>query len=306
MNTQRFVPALLMALCALSVAVLAGCGADGGANSETTVTIKPSQPEESGGESGDGGGGGSDDSSSEAVEGGIGTLTGTVVFDGTAPELAPLVEQGENVKDGAVCAAEPVPNQVLVVNDGRVANVFIYLERAPKGADIPAPAEEAAVFDQKGCLFMPHAMAVQVGRELLVKSDDPIAHNTHTFPVRNNPFNSVISPDDRKGVALVYDKAEKTPIEVKCDFHNWMLAYHLPLDHPYFAVSGEDGTFKIENLPSGKHKFRIWHEKAGFLDRGYEVTINPDEETDVTLTYGAAEFAERTGPKPKQVMISSR
>ena len=105
------------------------------------------------------------------------------------------------------------------------------------------------LFDQKGCRFLPHALLVQVGQTVQVVSDDPIPHNTHTYPGKNSQFNNLVGADDRKGLPLVYKSGEKQPFQVKCDYHAWMSAWHLPLDHPFAAVTGPDGSFRIENLP---------------------------------------------------------
>jgi hypothetical protein len=63
------------------------------------------------------------------------------------------------------------------------------------------------------------------------------------------------------------------PLKVTCDIHSWMNAYWVVTDHPYAAVSDADGKFKIENLPAGEHTFRVWHERQGYLNREYKVTV---------------------------------
>ena len=51
------------------------------------------------------------------------------------------------------------------------------------------------------------------------------------------------------------------------------MAYWLVLDHPYAAATDAKGNFTIKNLPVGDHEFRVWHERAGYLDRKYKVTV---------------------------------
>ncbi len=234
------------------------------------------------------------------------TFKGTVVYTDEFKTLAPLVKKGQaDVKDPAVCAAADVPNEEMVVNaDNKgVADVFIYLSKAPAGYKVAKP-EGDVVFDQKGCQFLPHSLCVQIGQTVTVLSDDPIPHNTHTNPIRNTGFNQTIAPNDRTGVALKYTKAEKTPIEVKCDFHTWMKAYHLILDHPFMAVTDADGKFEIKDLPPGKHEFMVWHSKKGFLDRKYVVDAKAGAATEVTIKYGAKNFMAFDGPRPKSVVVS--
>ena len=78
------------------------------------------------------------------------------------------------------------------------------------------------------------------------------------------------------------------------------------LDHPYMAITDSEGRFEIKALPIGKHKFRIWHERADLLERSYEVEIRADETTEISLTYTAEKFDVAAIPSTKTVTISSR
>ena len=233
-------------------------------------------------------------------------LTGSVSFSDDFKALAPLVAKGGSTKDPAVCgASEEIPNEELVVNPENkgIANVFVFLPKAPTGYKAPK-ADKELIFDQKNCKFLPHSLCIQVGQTVKVLSDDGVPHNTHTFPLRNAGFNQTVSPNDRKGVELKYSKAEKLPIEVKCDFHTWMKAYHLILDHPFMAVSDANGKFEIEGLPAGKHEFTVWHEKKGYLDKKLAVEVKAGESKSVDLKYGAKQFATFEGPQPKSTVVS--
>jgi hypothetical protein len=238
---------------------------------------------------------------------GTGTLSGVIQFDGNPPTFDPLVKKGDSsVKDAAVCSAQEVPNEELVINKDNkgIANVFVYLQKAPAGVKAAKPTGET-VFDQKACQFLPHALLVRSGEKVLVKSDDPIPHNTHTYPVRGDGFNKVIAANDRKGVDLKYTKPERLPVKVVCDYHNWMKAFHLVLDHPYMAVTDADGKFTIPNLPAGKHEFIVWQEKAGYLEKKHTVQIKSGETKEVKLSFGAAKFASFNGPPGKSIAINT-
>lgn len=220
-----------------------------------------------------------------------GTVLGKVVLDGEAPVLAPFIKAGDDkIKDKEVCGAADVPDESLLVGEGKgIANVFIYLRRAPKGYKA-AEVKEPVVLDQKGCVFLPHAAVIRVGQTVLVKSSDAIQHNIHTFPGRNDSVNMLINPNESKGVALKYTKAESDPLEVKCDIHGWMTSYHLVLDHPFMAVTDKDGNFRIDGLPAGSHEFRVWHERGGVLEKEYKVDVKAGAEKTVELKYGVAKF----------------
>ncbi|RMG40427.1 MAG: hypothetical protein D6725_03395 [Planctomycetota bacterium] len=271
---------------------LSGCG--GGASTVPKVVVRPAQ-EEAGSPKGNEPQAKDKTSGTEQepVAGGVGTLRGRFIFDGEPPQLPPLVTKGNAPKDKEVCAAEmDIPDESLIVDPQThgIKNVFIYLDRAPKG-DYPKPSQPFR-FDQKNCIFTTHAMIVRVGVPVLILNSDPIAHNTHTFPRRNEALNQLLKQNDQKGVPLVYTRPESVPVEVKCDLHAWMRAFQLPLDHPFGAVSAADGSFEIRDLPSGKYAFKIWHERAvgGFLNRRFSVTVKPGENEPLEIKYQASDF----------------
>ncbi|MCA8997404.1 MAG: hypothetical protein KDA80_10460 [Planctomycetaceae bacterium] len=202
-------------------------------------------------------------------------FTGRVVVKGMPPELAPKVKKGQNVKD-AVCAENDVPDESVVTGEGGgLAHVFVYMRRAPKG-DVPGPEGDIPVLDQKGCIYMPHAMVARVGQPLHMKNSDPVAHNVHITGFTNN-FNQTVPANDQEGIKYEFSGTERQPIPVTCDFHGWMQSWVLPIDHPWATVTDKDGNFAIENLPSGEHQFVIWHEKIGFIEKSFDVTAAKDK-----------------------------
>ncbi|MBL8815735.1 MAG: hypothetical protein JNL58_06870 [Planctomyces sp.] len=262
----------------------AGCteyGGGAGVVPEVTVLAADASAAEPSGEAAEG----SADATAESATGGAGpgTFTGQVKLVGTAPSLSLLVAKGSNVKDAEVCAAVDVADERLVVSPaGGVANVFIWLKSPPKGGTPLPESDEAVIFDQKNCQFLPHAMVVPVKRTVKVLSADAVAHNTHTYPAKNDALNQGVQPNDREGkLSFQYKKPESVPVSVTCDFHAWMKAWHLPVDHPYAAVSDAEGNFTISDLPPGKHTFLVWHESVNgnFIERKLEVTIKPGETT---------------------------
>jgi hypothetical protein len=208
-----------------------------------------------------------------------GNISGQVVVTGTIPELILLHKKDAAVKDAAVCAAVDTYSDDLVIDKESkgLANVFVYLAKAPKTVhpDAKKPDPAVAIFDQKGCMFTPHAMVVLGGQTIEVISSDAVAHNTHTYPLKNQPINVLIAPNTPvgKGEKVNYKVGESLPMKVTCDFHPWMAAYWMVVDHPYAAVTDKEGKFTIPNLPAGEHEFRVWHERAGYLDRKYTVTV---------------------------------
>ena len=225
-----------------------------------------------------------------------GTLKGQVLLNGDLPKIPPLVEKGNaNTKDAAVCAAEAVADEKLVVDPETkgIANVVIYLAKKPAKVhpDLATSKEKEVIFDQKNCQFIPHVLTVHTDQVVRVKSDDAVPHNTHTKPLKNNSENFVVGANDRAGVLMKpMTLVEKTPVKVTCDLHPWMGAYWVILDHPYAAVTDAKGNFEIPNLPVGTHEFMVWQESAGWLDKKYSVTIKEGLNEQPSLKFNASQI----------------
>ena len=225
-----------------------------------------------------------------------GTVKGQIVFDGDLPKLKPLVTKGDSsAKDSAVCAAEEVPEEKLIVDPESkgIANVVVYLAKKPAKVhpDLVKSKDAEIKFDQKGCRFLPHVLVVRTDQKVRVLSDDSIAHNTHTNPIKNNQENFIVPPNDRAGVLMKpLTLVERVPVKVVCDIHPWMSAYWVVIDHPYAAVTDAKGNFEIPNLPVGSHEFTIWQESSGYLDRKYVVDVKAGDNVQKPLKYGAAQL----------------
>lgn len=209
-----------------------------------------------------------------------GDLIGRYVFDGPVPQLADVSPAVAN------CTESPIVDESLVVssdNNG-IANIAVYLRRAPKGvpANAQPQAEAVPVQDQKGCRFIPRMLVFQAGQTPLVKSNDSVAHNVRGALLKNDDFNFTVGGVNRTGIPIKgIDRADILPMPIKCDIHPYMTAYWLVVDHPYTAVTDADGKFKITGLPAGKHKFRVWHERSGYLEKSIEFEIFADKPTDI-------------------------
>jgi plastocyanin len=224
-----------------------------------------------------------------------GSLRGKIVFRGTVPALPPLVRKGDpKATDAKVCAAHDVPDESLVVDPKLrgVRNVFVYLRRKPAKMhpDLSRPPAKGIVFDQKHCRFLPHALAVRVGQPVLLKSSDSVLHNTNIVGHKNVLLAAGGGPE-----SFTFKEPSLVPVPVQCNFHPWMKAWMMAFDHPYFAVTGKTGEFRIEKLPPGKMQFRFWQERAGYVNSAdgklkkgiLEVTIQPGKTTEVTIALDA-------------------
>lgn len=187
-----------------------------------------------------------------------GDVTGKVSFDGAAPKAGRLKMNADPVCMKA--HKDAVVSEEVVVNaNGTLKNVLLYVKDGlgNKKYDVPATKVE---FDQVGCVYIPHVLGIQTGQELVVKNSDPTLHNVHSLS-KDNPSFNVAQP--KKGMTLTkkFDKPET--FKVKCEVHTWMGAYIGVFSHPFYAVTGDDGTFTIKKLPAGEYTIEAWHEKFG-------------------------------------------
>lgn len=213
----------------------------------------------------------------DAPAAGGASVKGTVKFDGKAPLLRPIDMTGADPKCGALHKEAIKPETVVVNGNGTLRYVLIYVKAGAKAAEAP---EGDVLLDQKGCMYAPHVIGVQKGQTLRIKTSDPTAHNVHGFGKKT--FN-VSQPEGAADVTVKMKKDEYPPFKVKCDIHPWMEAWVGVFEHPYFAVTGEDGSFTLKGLPAGKYTIGAWHEKYG--EQSQEVTLAEAETKEMTFTF---------------------
>src|SRR5262249_44827644 len=154
----------------------------------------------------------------------------------------------------------PVPSEEVTVNDNNTLRYVIVYVKDGLGNKSFKPIVQKVELDQKGCLYTPHVVALVAGQEVDISNDHPTTHNIHPMPKVNREWNQSQSP---KGEALKksFQQPEMPPIPVKCNIHPWMKSYIAVLRHPFFAVTGKDGSFEIKGLPPGTYTIEAWHEK---------------------------------------------
>jgi hypothetical protein len=165
----------------------------------------------------------------------------------------------------------------LVNADGTLRNVFVYVKQGVTGK-YPAP-KDSAVIDQSGCLYRPRVQGMLVGQPLLIRNSDDTLHNIHCLAEQNAAFNlgqPARGMESRKSFTQ-----PEVMMRFKCDVHPWMTAYIGVLEHPFFAVTGDGGTFKLEKLPAGQYVIEAWHEKYG----AQQQTVNVADSEAKTIAF---------------------
>lgn len=190
-----------------------------------------------------------------------GSVTGKAIYKGAAP--AP-----RRVSVACEGSAHPeVEDETLLVNaDGTLRNVFVYVVKGTKGWKFDPPATPV-VLDQKNCTYAPHVFGIQVGQMLQVNNSDGTMHNVHSLAKENDPFNKMQNAGQKDFVTMRTSEI----VQLKCDVHSWMGAWAGVVNHPFYNVTGDGGTFELTGLPEGEYTIRAWHERLGKLSQTVKV-----------------------------------
>lgn len=211
-----------------------------------------------------------------------GDIAGKITLKGTPP---PEKELPLDPTCGKHWEGKPKPMTrfYAVGKAGELADVFVYVKGAVAGK--PGPSDKPVLLDQIGCEYVPYVSGAQTGQKILVRNSDPLMHNVHPTPaVAGNVEKNLAQLPKAKDLEFSFPK-EEILVRFKCDVHPWMFAYVGVVDHPYFSVSGTDGTFKISGLPAGKYTIEAFHRKGG--KQTAEVTVAATGSVDQNFTFDA-------------------
>ena len=164
---------------------------------------------------------------------------------------------------------------------GDLQNVIVFVSEGLGDRTFDAPTQPVVV-EQKGCMYQPHVLAVRANQPLQVVNDDPTSHNIHPMPANNREWNKAEPPGSQLEESFA---REEIAIPVKCNVHPWMHGYIAVFKHPYFAVTGKDGSFDLSNLPPGTYTIKAWHEKLGTSTQ--TVTIGANETKEINFVFKA-------------------
>jgi plastocyanin len=211
-----------------------------------------------------------------------GNIAGRITLDGVAPKPAAIrTDSDPNCRSQA---ATVIDETIVAGANGALQNVFVYVKDGLGDLRFPVPSTPV-VLDQKGCVYIPHVLGVQVGQPLELVNSDPTLHNVHAIPNTNREFNRGYPIQGMKEQHIF--SAKEVMVPFKCDVHGWMRAYIGVLDHPFFAVTGPDGGFELKGLPPGTYTVEAWHESLGAQTQ--TVTIGASEnKSDVAFTFKSA------------------
>jgi len=209
-----------------------------------------------------------------------GNITGKINFAGAKP-AATMIKMNADPQCTKMHASKDVPSEITVVNPNKTLRyVFVYVKKGLEGKKFPT-SNAKITLDQAGCMYHPHVFGMMTKQPIEIINSDPTLHNIHALPKSSAQFN-IAQPKKGMKMTKTFDKPE-VMVKVKCEVHNWMAAYIGVLDHPFFAVSDDQGNFEIKNLPPGEYDLEAWHEKLG--TKTMHVSVGASDTKTVDFSY---------------------
>ena len=212
------------------------------------------------------------------VSGG-GQITGKVTFKGTVPEPKKLPIS----KDNTVCGSGTREIVEVAVNGGDLKSAVVYIAKIDKGK--PWGELEKPVLDQKGCRFTPEVLLVRKDAEVTIRNSDTVLHNIHTYEiigtVRRTMFN--VGQPDKGDMKQPIKTRRSNIVKVECDAHDFMHAWAFAAENPYVAVTKDDGSFAIPDLPPGEYELKAWHPVLG--EKSAKVSVKAGATTTASFEF---------------------
>ncbi len=190
-----------------------------------------------------------------------GTIKGQAIWKGAIPKIPPL----KVFADLDRCGTQ-VPSPVLRIDPATngIQHVLIYLERVERGkAAEPAyrlsMGKRAADAATEPCQFQQHVFPFVRSSEVALINFEPVLHNPHFFNDKHGSLFNLAMPTADREITTKLVRARGVGLRLQCDVHVHMNAWVAALDHPYFAVTDEQGWFEINGIPPGSYTLVAWH-----------------------------------------------
>ncbi len=207
------------------------------------------------------------------------TISGKISFTGDKPVMKPI-----SMDATPACARQhptpPKSEEVVLNGNGTLRNVFVWVKSGLPDRQWPVPAEPIKL-DQHTCIYQPHVVGVMTNQNIEIANSDPTNHNIHPLPKVNREWNESQAPGSEKKMKQF--AREEVMIAVKCNVHPWMRAYIGVVGHPFFAVTGDDGSYTIKGLPPGEYTIEAWHERYGTQEQ--KVKVEPKQSATADFTF---------------------
>ncbi len=197
-----------------------------------------------------------------SMQASAGTISGVLNFQGAVP--AP--EKFAITKNPEVCGTGTRAITWVRVKNGKLAQAVVAIDKVAGGNKPWPKAASAPHSNQKGCAFLPYLDVIKNGSEITVLNSDPVLHNIHTYEIIGRAKRTMFNVS-QPGKGFVFKENAKARrghwMKMECDAHNFMHGWRFFARNPYYSVTGDDGAFKISDLPPGTYNVVAYHPTLG-------------------------------------------
>ena len=168
---------------------------------------------------------------------------------------------------------------IASARDGWLAEAVVALE----GPGLPMPAVSPTThwMDQKNFAFIPETLVIRAGDSVRFTNSDEAPHNVMTFQ-GPAPLNINLAQDKEHIHLFPEGKGLNQPILLTCVFHTAMRGWVFVFPHFYYVLTGKDGQFRFEKVPSGDYVLRVMH-PAGELEWSRPVTVKGGAPVEISV-----------------------
>jgi hypothetical protein len=207
-----------------------------------------------------------------------GAVKGTIFFHGVKPHL-PEISMAQDRVCASLQTGPVYPEDGQVNGNGTLPNVFVYIQG--RGIQTYKPPSTPVTLTQRRCEYVPHVLGIMVGQPLEVTTEDPTTHNIHVMAKENHSWNVSQQPGSQPLIERFTHPEIMIP--VKCNEHPWMKAYIGVTTNPFYAVTGDDGTFAIQNLSPGQYTIGAWTATFGAQEK--QITVEAGKAVIADFTF---------------------
>lgn len=210
-----------------------------------------------------------------AAPAGAASIKGSVRYAGAPAERKKIPV----TIDQYVCGKEKDGEDLVLSPANGIRNAVVSLHSVSPAAKWPGDPPKVTM-DQKQCMFIPRVIIVPVGGTVEFLNSDRLLHNVKSAGKENPPFNR--AQPHARSISFTFKKPEM--LRVDCDLHSWMRGWVVIAEHPFYAVTNDQGEFVLDHVPPGKYELQVWQESLGTVTQ--PVVVENKGATTVTVNMG--------------------
>ena len=177
-----------------------------------------------------------------------GSVAGTISLQATPADSTP-----------AVARYAPVCGDSAPASGESSAGVLVWIDGIASGKPLSDVRRETVVIED--CRFEPRLLAVNAGTTINFLSRDPVSQIARFYREKSNEALEEVRTVDA-GQVVPSERIARVPgmVEARSPEHASARGFIAVFDHPYFAITDENGAFTIDGLPPGTYSVKLWSE----------------------------------------------